>query len=126
MSRLSLELYFNQQNLGKLVLKTAGQLLRLERLENTLPFVASMHQLSKAIDAGARKDSCYELRDKSGKEWLLECRLISGLVDLQLWFEKLDWSGHLEGLFNWRGSKDEFTGAVKALIEKMPTYRFVW
>ena len=126
MSRLSLELYFNQQNLGKLVLKTAGQLLRLERLENTLPFVASMHQLIKAIDAGARKESCFELRDKSGKEWVLECRLISGLVDLQLWFEELNWSGHLEGLFNWRGSKDDFTGAVQGLLTRMPRYRFVW
>lgn len=124
MSQLLLELYFNQQNLGKLVLKTAGQLLRLDRLDNALPFVASMHQLSKAIDAGTRKSSCYELRDGKGREWLLECKLISGLVDLELWFEQHDFGGRLETLFNWRGTKAEFSGAIHALIERMPRYRF--
>lgn len=124
MSQLLLELYFNQQNLGKLVLKTAGQLLRLEKLDNALPFVASMHQLSKAIEAGTRKSSCYELSAINGMEWLLECRLIAGLVDLELWFEQHDFGGRLETLFNWRGTKAEFSGAVRGLIEKMPRYRF--
>lgn len=126
MDKLLLELHFNAQNYGKLVLKTAGQLFRLERLENALRLVASLHQLSKAIDAGTSKDCGYELKDRNGKEWLLECKFIKGLVDLQLWFQNLGFNERLETLFNWRGPAEDFVKAINGMIERMPRYRFVW
>lgn len=126
MDKLLLELHFNAQNCGKLVLKSPDQFFRLEKLDNALPFVASLHQLTKAIDAGARKDCGYELKDRNGKEWLLECKFIKGLVDLQLWFQNLSFNEGLETLFNWRGTAQEFVKAVNGMVERLPKYRFVF
>lgn len=126
MDRLLLELFLNRKNYGKLVFKATGQILRLDKLENALPFVASLHQLTKAIDAGAKQDCGYELKDHNGKAWLLECKFVKGLVDLQLWFQNLGFNERLETLFNWRGTAEEFVKAVKMMIERMPRYRFVF
>ncbi|MDR6786497.1 hypothetical protein ABIE26_005316 [Pedobacter africanus] len=126
MNTLLLELFFNRQNYGKLVFKAAGQILRLDKLSNVLPFVASLHQLSKAIDTGAHQDCGYELKAVNGTEWLLDCKFARGIVDLQLWFHKLGFNERLETLFDWRGTAAEFGDAVKRLIERLPKYRFVF
>ncbi|SMC88889.1 hypothetical protein [Pedobacter africanus] len=126
MNKLLLELHLNAKNSGKLVLKSPGQLLRLKKLDNAMPLVASLHQLSKAIDAGAVQNCGYELRDINGKEWLLECKVIRGLVDLQLWFQSLDLNEQLQTLFNWRGPVREFVSAINGMIERMPKYRFAF
>ena len=126
MNRLLLELHFNAKNNGKLVLKSPGQFSRLEKLDNAMPFVASLHQLSKAIDAGAMQDCGYELKDINGREWLLECKFRKGMVDLQLWFQRLDFNEQLENLFDWRGTAREFIKAINGMIERLPKYQFVF
>lgn len=126
MNKLLLELHLNAKNSAKLVFKSARQFLRLKKLDNAMPLVANLHQLSKAIAVGATQDCGYELKDINGKEWLLECRFKKGIVDLQLWLQNLTLNDRLENLFDWRGTAHEFVRAVNGMIARMPKYRFVF
>lgn len=125
-NHLLLQIHFNIDNRGSLILKKAGMSARINDLLAPLTFVANMKQLSLAMDSGARQNCAYEIKNGEGLEWVLACRFAKGIVALELWFQKFGFSEQLDTLFSWEGTAKEFGRSVSKLVERLPVYRFTW
>ena len=121
---LKLSVHLMPDNEGVVVFNCSGQKLRINRLNRVLQFVANLKHLSMAIDLAGKVDSCYELSDYLGLQWILNCTFKKGVVGLELWFQDHGFSDHLDTVFNWRGTADDFRNAVNFMIDKMGSYQF--
>ncbi|MBB5438018.1 MULTISPECIES: hypothetical protein [Pedobacter] len=113
-----------KDNLGSLVLKYGDVSARIDRMCAALQFAGRMKQLIMAIDTGASQDCAYRLTNLKGLEWILNCRVVKGMVALELWLEKLGCNERLVVPFDWRGSVEEFRNAINRMIDRMPAYQF--
>ncbi|MGY4383023.1 hypothetical protein ACVWYN_000042 [Pedobacter sp. UYP24] len=121
---LKLTAHLMPDNEGVMIFESARETLRINRLSNVLQFIATLKQLTKAIDLGGKQDCYHELINWKGLQWVLNCTFKRELVGLEIWYQKRGFSEQLKTGFNWQGKAGEFRDAVNGMIGSMGRYLF--
>ncbi len=111
-------------NEGVIIFESASESIRINRLNNVLQFIATLKQLTMAIDLGGRQDCYQELKNWHGLQWVLNCTFKRELVGLEVWYQKRGFAEQLKTVFNWQGKAAEFRDAVNGMIERMGRYLY--
>jgi len=114
---LQLSIYFTPAKRACMVFKRNGILYRINNLIEPLALVANLAQLSKAIGSGAEQRCFLALFDHKGKQWVLGCTFLNGMVALSVWLNSQNAIGELHIQFNWNGIAAEFGKAVNELCD---------